>query len=76
MKLVLAIVQDDDAIDLIEELTDKDNRVKFVYWYSSYFLKNFLCLQKNARTRLNVYYNHLQFLLYHLRQNKIHAEPQ
>ena len=24
MKLVLAIVQDDDAIDLIEELTDKD----------------------------------------------------
>ncbi|WP_294127937.1 cyclic-di-AMP receptor [uncultured Clostridium sp.] len=27
MKLVLAIVQDDDAIDLIEELTDKDYRV-------------------------------------------------
>lgn len=27
MKLVLAIVQDDDAIDLIEELTDKDHRV-------------------------------------------------
>ena len=27
MKLVLAIVQDDDALDLIEELTDKDYRV-------------------------------------------------
>ena len=27
MKLVLAIVQDDDAIDLIEELTDKNYRV-------------------------------------------------
>lgn len=27
MKLVLAIVQYDDAIDLIEELTDKDYRV-------------------------------------------------
>ena len=27
MKLVLAIVQEDDAIDLIEELTDKDYRV-------------------------------------------------
>ena len=27
LKLVLAIVQDDDAIDLIEELTDKDYRV-------------------------------------------------
>lgn len=27
MKLVLAIVQDDDAIDLIEELTDKKFRV-------------------------------------------------
>lgn len=27
MKLFLAIVQDDDAIDLIEELTDKDYRV-------------------------------------------------
>ena len=27
MKLVLALVQDDDAIDLIEELTDKDYRV-------------------------------------------------
>ena len=27
MKLVLAIVQDDDAIDLIEELTEKDYRV-------------------------------------------------
>lgn len=27
MKLVLTIVQDDDAIDLIEELTDKDYRV-------------------------------------------------
>ena len=27
MKLVLAIVQDDDAIELIEELTDKDYRV-------------------------------------------------
>ena len=27
MKLVLAIVQDDDAIDLIEELTVKDYRV-------------------------------------------------
>ena len=27
MKLDLAIVQDDDAIDLIEELTDKDYRV-------------------------------------------------
>ena len=27
MKLVLAIVQDDEAIDLIEELTDKDYRV-------------------------------------------------
>ena len=27
MKLVLARVQDDDAIDLIEELTDKDYRV-------------------------------------------------
>ena len=27
MKLVLAIVQDDDAIDLIEELTDEDYRV-------------------------------------------------
>ena len=27
MKLVLAIVQDDDGIDLIEELTDKDYRV-------------------------------------------------
>ena len=27
MKLVLAIVQDDDAIDLIEEVTDKDYRV-------------------------------------------------
>ena len=27
MKLVLAVVQDDDAIDLIEELTDKDYRV-------------------------------------------------
>lgn len=27
MKLVLDIVQDDDAIDLIEELTDKDYRV-------------------------------------------------
>ena len=27
MKLVLAILQDDDAIDLIEELTDKDYRV-------------------------------------------------
>lgn len=27
MKLVLAIVQDDDAIDLIEELTDKNFRV-------------------------------------------------
>ena len=27
MKLVLAIIQDDDAIDLIEELTDKDYRV-------------------------------------------------
>ena len=27
MNLVLAIVQDDDAIDLIEELTDKDYRV-------------------------------------------------
>lgn len=27
MKLVLAIVQDDDAIDLIEELTDKSFRV-------------------------------------------------
>ena len=27
MKLVLAIVQDDDSIDLIEELTDKDYRV-------------------------------------------------
>jgi len=25
-----------------EELTDKNNRVKFVYWYSSYFLKDFL----------------------------------
>ncbi len=27
MKLVLAIVQDDDAMDLIEELTDKNFRV-------------------------------------------------
>ena len=27
LKLVLAIVQDDDAIDLIEELTDKNYRV-------------------------------------------------
>ena len=27
MKLVLAIVQDDDAIDLIEELTDNNFRV-------------------------------------------------
>ena len=27
MKLVIAIVQDDDAVDLIEELNDKDFRV-------------------------------------------------
>lgn len=27
MKLVIAIVQDDDAMDLIEELTDKNYRV-------------------------------------------------
>lgn len=26
----------------VEELTNKENRVKFVYWYSSYFLKEFL----------------------------------
>lgn len=37
MKLVLAIVQDDDAIDLIEELTDKNYRVTKLANYRRFF---------------------------------------
>ena len=45
MKLVLAIVQDDDAIDLIEELTDKDYR--WVFKIRKYYINDW-CWRKGS----------------------------